>query len=201
METAVIPTQTTFKWYEIWRDVLLHPNDETFQRILADPTKKSDRAALWLIVTAVISAIGSSVISRSPFIILTIILTPVFVLIDVFLSAALAHWGAGRSNGMGTRKDVFYVFAAISAPNLLLIVVLQILEVAFGKQVLLTSVLSLALSIYVFVLYVRTIHFVEKIGYVNSCLALIIPGLLLGLVIFGIVMVLTVLVAGIGGAH
>ncbi len=188
METMTVPPAAPRKWYEIWRDVWLHPNAQTFMDILKEPDISSSRGFKWVALTGLISGLvslisimlslntlqnGLSSLENTPIVfsvmgiygLCVVVLTPIFAVLGLVISAGIYHGIAKLFHGTGEWGQLVFCFAAILAP---LFVVSSLISVLVSLQVPFLSfcfgLASLALSVYAIVLFINAIKAVEDIG-------------------------------------
>jgi hypothetical protein len=207
--TTTLPIATR-KWYEIWRDIWLHPGTATFQKILQEPDSNSTRGYKWVAVTALINVLLSiptyviSLQKTAPdvtsyyviFLLCVAVLSPIFAIIGIMITAGIYHWIAKLFGGNGDWGQLVFCLATISAPLLLLNGLFGLLSSLFGSALLSQSTAleivlylpSLALGIYTIVLNVCAIKAVEKID-TGRAIATVFSPTIIGIVI-GLCMVI-----------
>lgn len=211
MDAANMPVTTSLKWYEVWRQIYLHPSVESFLRILADPLAKPGRAYLWVAVMAVISGLlqglGFNTAGRSglgvsgPILTLGcgLIIAPVLAVIGLAFGSLIVHWIAGLFGGQGTFERMVYAYGAIEAPATLVSIIFSTLlliltggETTGGRSTLglCAAPFSLVWGIYLLILQINAIRAVEKLSTGRAILTLLFP-LILAVVLVGVCLLLT----------
>lgn len=203
--TPVMPAGSK-PFFQVWMDALTKPNEATFAEIAASPNAKATTAMLWLFIgylvefflaSLVQSAAMSSLLQRyggsnvgagsSGFIgrIVTAVCgAPIAALIGTLLFAvmvAIIQWIAKMFGGKGTFDQMFYTFAAILTPFMIVSGVVSLLA-AIPFVGLCFSILLLLAGIYVFVLEVMAVKGVNQFGWGPAIGALLIPSLVIGFV-------------------
>jgi hypothetical protein len=192
------------KWYEAWWHVWTHPGAEAFRTILRDPRATPARGFIWVAVVSVITALltlltfnlGSSQFKgleefRNGMLILYscfAILTPIFAVIGLAISAAIYRGVASLFQGTGTWDKMVYAFAAVTAPATLLAIpsffVSQFLtnpgtgDLTGVAPVCILGVFNIAIGIYTLVLMIAAIDGVENIGTGKAIAVYFLPTLL-----------------------
>jgi hypothetical protein len=205
IETIPAQPRTDRRWYEIWWDVWRHPGTVTFRSILQEPAAKAERGFIWVAVMAfigsVISSLSSMIFLRNiaptiisgsvTSLICGAISAPIVAVIGLAISAGIYHLIAKLFGGNGDWGQLAYSFAAIQAPLYLLTFFFSFLysvvlgslltqpTAALAQQLSTYSIClalpSLALSIYLLVLFVCAIQAVENIGTGRSVLTYFVP--------------------------
>ena len=188
---SAAPTQV-LKWYEVWREVVLHPSANTFERILADPTAAPVRAYAWVaIVSTLISVFGQ--IFNPDATTLSLLIYPIFVpiisLIGLAFEALILHWVAKRYHGQGSYHRMVYVLGAIYAPY-------GIIEM--GLNMVLPSVVMFLFGIFMLYLQVQAIKAAERITTSQAYWTFTLPGLLLVVLTVFIIIALVLLGPALG---
>jgi hypothetical protein len=212
METYETGQPQTYKWYEVWREVFTHPSEQTFLRILADPTASPNRAFIWVAVLAVfgglvqgllLPSLGtefSSRISTGVGLICGAIVGPIFAIIGLALGAVILHFLSTLFGGTGTYNRMVYALGAISAPTSLITYAVSALTalvsvVTKGGGSLISLCLgpvSLVVGIYAIFLEVQAIKAVEKLDTGRALLVILVPLILV--IILGVACVLLALI-------
>jgi hypothetical protein len=202
----------TYRWYEVWREVFTHPSEQTFLRILADPTASPTRAFIWVAVLAVfgglvqgllLPSLGTELsrqISTGVGLICGAIVAPIFAIIGLALGALILHFLSTLFGGTGTYNRMLYALGAISAPSSLIgyavsAVTALISVVTKGGGSLVSFCLapiSLLIGIYAIVLEVQAIKAVEKLDTGKAILVILFPLILA--IILGVVCVFLALI-------
>lgn len=201
MDASEITPGSPMKWYQVWWHVWTHPGAEAFRTILRDPTANSSRGFVWIAVTSLITAVVYSLIYSSSryfgdsvfFLLCYIILTPLFAIIGLAISAGIYRLIAGLFGGTGTWGELAYCFAAITAPASILAIPVAFLTplmidvdttgFTLGPLCLI-QLISLAVGIYSIVLFVSAIDGVENIGTGKAVLAYFIPVIVVIVLVF-----------------
>jgi hypothetical protein len=212
MENYETGQPQTYKWYEVWREVFTHPSEQTFLRILADPTASPQRAFIWVAVLAVfggliqgllLPSLGTELstrISTGVGLICGAIVVPIFAIIGLALWAVIQHFLSTLFGGTGTYNRMVYALGSISAPTSLVGVVVSAFTALIGlvtKGVgnmvsFCLAPISLAVGIYAIVLQVQAIKAVEKLDTGRALLVILVPLILV--IILGVVCVFLALI-------
>lgn len=211
METISVQPVQSRKWYQIWWDVWRHPSTESFKSLLSEPDHDAVRGLVWIgVVSLIVGFFGGLVYyftlgnrvagTYDPFIWVgcETVLTPIAAVIGVLISTAMMHGAAKVLGGTGKWGDLAFCFCAIVAPNALIGGVLTLIILPFyqlGGLFFIPWLISIAFGIYVLILQVNAISAVENIGSGKAFLAIILPGIILGLL--GVCCSLTVLIPAI----
>ncbi len=212
METIETGQPQTYKWYEVWREVFTHPSEQTFLRILADPTASPQRAFIWVAVLAVIGGILNGLvlpslgtelgrrISTGVGLICGAIVAPIFAIIWLALGALILHFLSTLFGGTGTYNRLVYALGAIRAP-------LSLITFAFSALTALVSAVTkgggnlislclapvlLVVGIYAIVLEVQAIKAVEKLDTGRALLVILVP-LILVIILLGVCFILVLI--------
>lgn len=187
------------KWYEIWRDVWLHPSSNTFRSMLADPSASASRGFTWVAVTelavGVLGALLELVLLGSNAtggvagtLVCGIIVAPIASIIGLAISAGIYHGTALIFKGAGTWSQLVYCFAAIQAPYLVIGTLLNDLSVLLissrGLLLVCAGLIGLAVGIYSLVLYVCAIDGVENFGTGKAVLTAVLPTVVILALVF-----------------
>lgn len=192
MDAPDVQSTQSLKWYEVWREVFLHPSEETFHRILADPMARPGRAFVWVAVLGVISGIIQSFSAQNvdvdfaPGITLfsLVLCIPLAAVIGLALGALIMHWIAGLFGGTGTFDRLVYAFGAIQAPATLVSVILSSIGTLLGLStgqgtsspfLICLAPFSLAWSLYLLFLDVLALKAVERLTTGKALLTLLLP--------------------------
>lgn len=195
MEAIESPEAPSLKWYEVWREVFLHPSVATFERILADPKASSTRAFLWVAVMGVIAGVIQALVNQATGIFNTaesgglkflssfvcgIFVAPIAAVVFLALGTFITHVIARALGGTGLYDRLLYCMAAISAPSTLVSVIFAILGAAgqVGTRSLLAicvAPFSLAFGIYTIVLEVLALRAAERLTTGRAILTLLMP--------------------------
>jgi hypothetical protein len=119
----------SFTWYEIWVEVYIHPSEQIFRQILADPKFHILRAFLWTFSSGALALFMVSLAfqadGKSLFILLTtailvgMLLGPFLATLAlVIISLPLVH-GSGQFRTEQDKNRFVYCVAAVLAPALL----------------------------------------------------------------------------------
>jgi hypothetical protein len=179
MDAASPALPKSLRWYEVLRDVYIHPSEKTFEHILEYPTASSRRAYIWAAVVGLLTGIlGAFTTPGVPVTvqILTVVAGPFFTLLSLAISAVVLHWCAGRYKGQGTYSQMVYALGAISVPYSLIILVLFWV---LPSRSAVSSLIQLALSLFYIYLMAQAIKAVEKLDNKRAFWTLILPLLLI----------------------
>ena len=200
MTTEIIQPVQSRKWYEIWWDVWLHPGIAPFQTILKEPNHSMTRGFIWVAVTSFIITLISSVFSalvmrnlvsdafggtmlenyatNTLSAICGVILSPIFAIIGVAISAGIYHWVAKLFRGKGNWNDLVYCLSAVTAPGTLFGGVIGIFSLLFFQNpvlIFLPVFVAFAFAVYMIVLNVNAIRAAEDVGTWEALGAIFIP--------------------------
>lgn len=197
------PHITRYSWWQVWLMATVLSNDENYQAILRDPKGVPSRGYIWILITGLISFLLSALsVSRQlselpqviygsselPFDISTLLgsslagmllLSPVFAglsVLGVIISAALYQIAARLLGGKGIFPELVYVLCAIFAPLYLVSSLTSLLPYPASVA------LGLPISLYVIYLTLKGIKAVNRFGWGSSCITMLAPGLLFGLI-------------------
>jgi hypothetical protein len=200
MTTEIIQPEKPRKWYEIWWDVWIHPGMAPFKTLLSEPGKNTTRAFIWIAVTSLITGLVSYLFSAlvtqnwmadifggelnntfggtALYSICGIIISPIFAIIGIIISAAIYHWIASFFHGKGNWSDMVYSLSAVSAPATLvggLVGIFAMLFFKFPVLIFLPSLVAFAFGVYTLILNVNAIKVTEDIGTWEAIASLFIP--------------------------
>jgi hypothetical protein len=200
MTTEIAQPVNSRKWYEIWLDVWLHPGMAPFKTILGEPGKDVKRAFIWVAITSfiatLISYLFSALVMRNWMAdafggeifknyggytlsyICGIILTPIFAILGIAVSAAVYHWIAKLLGGHGYWNDLLFCLSAVAAPATLIGGIIGIVSMLFFQNpvlVFLPTMVALAFGIYIIILNVNAIKAAEDVGTWQALGAIFIP--------------------------
>jgi len=208
MTTEIIQPVQSRKWYEIWWDVWLHPGIAPFQTILKEPNHSMTRGFIWIAVTSFIVTLISSLFSAlvirnlaadSPggmmfenyatntlSAICGVILSPIFAIIGVAISAGIYHWVAKLFRGKGNWNDLVYCLSAVTAPGTLFGGVIGIFSLLFFQNpvlIFLPVFVAFAFAVYMIVLNVNAIRAAEDVGTWEALGAIFIPTIVIVVIV------------------
>lgn len=211
METISMQPVQSRKWYQIWWDVWRHPSADSCKSLLIEPDHDPVRGFVWIGVISLIVGflvslayyfvLGSQVTGAyDPFIWVgcETVLTPIAAVIGVLISTAIMHGAAKVLGGTGKWGDLAFCFCAIAAPNTLIVGVFGLLFAPLyqkGGIFFIPWLITFAIGFYAIILQVTAISAVENIGSGKAFLAIILPGIVLGLL--GVCCTLTLLIPAI----
>ena len=200
MTAEIIQPVQPRKWYEIWWDVWLHPGIAPYQTILNEPNHSMTRGFIWIAVTSfmvtLISSLFSALVMRNlvadAFVgtmfenyatytlsaICGVILSPIFAIIGVAISAGIYHWVAKLFHGKGNWTDLVFCLSAVTAPGTLVGGVIGIFSLLFFQNpviLFLPVFVSLVLAVYIIVLNVNAIRAVEDVGTWQAIGTIVLP--------------------------
>jgi hypothetical protein len=200
MTAEIIQPEKPRKWYEIWWDVWIHPGMAPFKTLLTEPGKNTTRGFIWIAVTSLITALVSYLFSTlvtqnwmsdlfgteisnnfggyALYSICGIILSPLFAIIGISISAAIYHWIASFFHGKGNWSDMVYSLSAVAAPAALIGGIVGVFAMLFFKfpvLIFLPSLVAFAFGIYTIILNVNAIKVTEDIGTWEAIASMFIP--------------------------
>jgi hypothetical protein len=200
MTTEIIQPLKPRKWYEIWWDVWIHPGTAPFKTLLTEPGKNTTRGFIWIavtsLITGLISYLFSALVSQNwmsdifggasntnfggfaLYSICGVILSPIFAIIGIAITAAIYHWIASFFHGHGNWNDMVYSLSAVSAPAALIggvVAVFAMLFFKFPVLIFLPSLVAFAFGIYTIILNVNAIKATEDIGTWEAIASMFIP--------------------------
>ncbi len=185
-------------WYEIWLDVWTHPRAETFRSLLQESNHTPRRGFLWIAIVALLVAIITGYTSAQSFrsvepafgniyiyFICLVVLTPIFTVIGMIISAGIYHWLARLFGGKGTWGDLVFCLSAAAAPSSVVAGIIFIASYLFSALglsplVIIISLISIGVAIYGFILIVFAVKAVENISTGSAVLTMLIPTIILG---------------------
>ena len=204
MTAEIIQPVQPRKWYEIWWDVWLHPGIAPFQTILNEPNHEMTRGFIWVAVTSFIVTLVSSLFSALVMrnlaadafggtmfenyatytlsAICGVILSPIFAIIGVAISAGIYHWVAKLFHGKGNWTDLVFCLSAVTAPGTLVGGVIGIFSLLFFQNPLLIFLpvfMALAFAVYMIILNVNAIRAAEDVGTWEAIGTIFIPTIII----------------------
>ena len=192
------PVQS-LKWYEVWREVFLHPSEKTFDRILADPTATPNRAYIWVAIMSTLIGILGQFFSLNftiPSLFIAVVFSPIFGLIGLASGALLLHWIAKRYKGQGTYSRMVYALGAIFISPYYMIY--TFLQWVLSSQELLSSLVLEIFALFMVYLTAQAIKAVERINTGQAYWTLILPVLLMAVLAVFVIVALAFLSPAIG---
>jgi hypothetical protein len=182
----------------VWTFVFTRPSEDTYRILLSDPFASTNRALVWVGLAGLISsavtillnlgavrasvagAFGDTAVSRQFLGTLVSLLCGIpfaaLATMAVFaVSVGLVHFAANALGGTGEFTDLFYLFAAVSAPVSLVSSVLAAIPFV--------NCLNFAIGLYALylqVLAVKTVHQLDWPRSIGSVAVLVILALLAG---------------------
>jgi hypothetical protein len=200
VSTAPLPTM---KWYDVLREVLLHPTENTFTRILDDPAASSKRAFIWVAVYGLVYGFINAAVNTetTPLVWLTLIYSPVMAVVGLTISAFLLHLIAGRYGGQGTFNRMVYAIGTIEVTYGLLF---SILATIFGTVLIslgmVAVLVELAFGLFSIYLTAQAIKAVEQFSISKAYWTLILLILLGGVLAACLIVLLALLGPALGSA-
>jgi Yip1 domain len=204
MTTEIIQPAKPRKWYEIWWDVWIHPGLAPFSTILNEPGHDVTRGFIWVGVTSfivtLVSYLFSALVTRNLmanafggdlfrnyggyafFYICGIILSPLFAIIGIAISATIYHLFARIFKGHGNWNDLVFCLSAVSAPGTLVGGVVGLFSLLFYRTpllIFLPALVGLAFGFYMIVLNVNAIRAAEDIGTWEAIGTMFIPTIII----------------------
>ena len=187
-------------WYRVWFLALTRPRVATFSELAGQPGAKASRAFLWVFLAGCFDFLGATFVQvilvpifypgnsafegtflgRSVLWVCAFPLYGVLFLLGFMLMAALMQWLARALGGSGTFDQLAFVLGALAAPFSIITAVL-LPFVAIPYVGLCFGLLTLVLSIYILGLQVPAIMGVNRLGWDKASIALILPGIVVGL--------------------
>ncbi len=173
---------TPKNWLFLWKELLLHPNEETYVRLAANSSLKQAFFGLWIvsIFGLTINQLTSSFDSfTADKISITIRFLPVMataMLLYHTLNTAFIQWFARRLKGEGNFTSLMYLYSNISMPFLLINTMLNLLPL----KILHTG------SLYSFYLYLLATKSINRFGWGKTIVAVVVPSLILLAVLIAI---------------
>jgi len=148
METNAEPTQMSLTWLEIWRSSFFRPTVGTFTRIISDPKASIRWGLLWIAITSMVAwfvgpqkPLLSGWVSDnfgpqagSYFLLIGAIAAAIFGVILMLILADIAHGLARHFDGAGTFHQLFYCWAVMGLPFMLLSELLTYISSLFSSN-------------------------------------------------------------------
>lgn len=167
----------SLSWFETWIKALTRPSVAAYEEIISDPNAGPKRAVIWIIAISLIGLfipiIGDSLVGtgriRSIYqangliFWVSLLYTPVVVLIQVVLPVGISQLIAALLGGSGTFSELIYANAAYLAPLILITYLLIGIPYAFF--------LILPIALYAGFLYVTALKAVHKFGWGKAILS------------------------------
>lgn len=206
--SGVSQAAESFSWSEVWLRALTRPSVTTFESLLQDPNATTQRAYIWIAVSALIAYLVSLVLA-SGFLAVDerllaelmasmaicglcgAIIAPLLSVLALIINAGFAHLCARALGGPGTYGQLAYAFASYQAP----------LALISGALAAIPCVryLDIAIALYVIVLNVIAVQAVHRFGWGKSVVcAVVAPIVLLVIVACIIIALLTLLGPAVG---
>lgn len=200
-----IPESRTETVLQTWTKALTKPNEQTFIDIASSPNAKATTAYIWMFVASLIQFFLASLVQSRMMstymeqlgvstgdlgnqgfmsVVITAIcgapiaaaVSTLFFAIGVFI----VQWLAKMFGGRGTADQLAYAMASISAPYAIIAGLLSLLAAIPYVGLCFSAILTIA-GLYVLVLNVMAVKGVNQIGWGAAIGALLIPGLVIGL--------------------
>jgi hypothetical protein len=211
---SVVPGSSPLSWSQTWLNALLRPSVKTYEDIIADPQASTNRAYIWVFISALLGY-GISTLVQAGFAALRgggvpatgevsgvfgsplpslVCGVPLFALLSVFgliISAGISHFVAAGLGGTGTYSKLAYALAAYLAPLTLISGVIAGIPIP--------NCLNFPLGIYGIVLNVIAVKAVHQFSWGKALAAsiLVFAGILLVVAVF-VIVILALLGPAIG---
>jgi hypothetical protein len=163
------------KWFEIWLDVMIHPGEAVFLKILRERDHSVGRALMWVTITTLVFGVLGAFFYASTyhdmfaslfdtnlgntwgnsslwmFGICYLILTPIFAVLLLIITSGVLHSISRLFKSTGTWSDLVFCVAAINSPLAIITGIISIpnMILANNDQPLLL-LLRCAISILIF---------------------------------------------------
>lgn len=193
----------TANFIEIWVLALTRPREDTYQALAEDPALSTGRAALWILISGLVSSAVAMTLQfgqLGPIIrelgqdsdvaalaglgmaslLCLVPLFAVFTLVGQMIYIAILQFVAGALGGVGSFQGLFTASAAYIAP-------VTLVSGLLGAIPLVGACLSLPISLYAIYLGVLAVKSVNRFGWGQAVLTFIIPFIvffLCGLILF-----------------
>ncbi|MEK6256887.1 MAG: YIP1 family protein [Chloroflexota bacterium] len=188
-------------WSETWIKALTQPTEQTYEEIANDPGASTNKAYLWIAVTATISAFISISLGLLfgtygeesgglIFLLCAVVLVPMFSIIGTMISAGVTQMVAGMLGGTGSFSKLVYPYAAFYAPITLITAGLSIIPIL--------GLLAFPIGFYGLFLNVLAVKAVNQFSWgkaaISTLALLIIVGLVTACIaFFGLVLIAPVI--------
>jgi hypothetical protein len=208
MTAEIVQPARSRKWYEIWWDVWSHPGTTPFQTMLDETPNGASRGFIWIgvmafvvtLISTIFSVLGlQNLIDQAPgnlfsqysgFYSVTyicgVILSPIFAIIGIAISASIYHLFAKLFKSTGKWGDLVYCLSAVTAPSTLFGGIIALVSLLFYQIPILIFIpimVAMVFSIYVFILNVNAIRAAENIGTGQAIGTILIPVVIVGVVV------------------
>lgn len=195
---------------DTWIDAFTKPKEETYARIVAQPSASASKAFLWVFVASLLTSLVSlvagmgaqmdsirqllppEIASQLPAgadptlgigtVICGAPVGALFAVLGFAITTALIQWVAKLFGGTGTFDKLAYAFSSITVPYSVIAAVLALLGIIPFVGIL-TGLISLALGIYVIVLEVLAVKAVDRLDTGRAVGSVLLPGLVIALII------------------
>lgn len=195
---------------DTWINAFTKPREETYARIVAQPSASASKAFLWVFLASLLTSLVSVVASLSgqmetfrqmlpPEIanqlpagadasvgIGTVIcgapIGALFAVLFFAISTGLVQWVAKLFGGTGTFDKLAYAFSSFAVPYSVIASILTLLSIIPFVGIL-TGLISFALSIYVIVLEVLAVKAVNRLDTGKAVGAVLLPWLAIVLIV------------------
>lgn len=209
METTVNLVEKPWDWFDLWRNALLHPTLKTYSRIGNDPRANTKWGLIWAAIAELVSwivgpqrsllvyPIANIFGGQQVYYYVSIFGAPVAVALGVLglaLVVSILHGFARLFQGEGTVRQLFFSWAVMQLPFLLLVGLVVYVPSIFSpssreftfSKVGLTLAYSkqfIMLCIYLYLFYAQVVAFsaVEKFSIGKGFGILILLGIILGI--------------------
>jgi hypothetical protein len=195
---------------DTWIDAFTKPKEETYARIVAQPSASASKAILWVFVASLLTSLVSLVAgfggqmdsirqllppeiasqlpaNAAPSMGIGAIVcgVPVGALVSVLgfaIATALIQWVAKLFGGTGTFDKLAYAFSAITVPYSIVSAILALLAMIPFVGIL-TGLIGFALIFYVIVLEVLAVKAVDRLDTGKAVGSVLLPGLAIALLV------------------
>lgn len=206
--SVVSQAADSLSWSEVWLRALTRPSVATFESLLQDPNATTQRAYIWIAVSALIAYLVSLVLAfvfvaaEDGMIVELIgsmaicgfcgaIIAPLLSVLALMINAGLAHLCARALGGPGTYSQLAYAFSSYQAPLALISGVIFVVPCV--------RYLDIAIALYVIVLNVIAVQAVHRFSWGKSVFcAVIVPIVLVVIVACVIIAILTLIGPAVG---
>jgi len=208
METETDPSQMSLKWFWIWRNAFLRPTINTFSRIISHPKASTKWGITWMAISAFIfwfvgpqrqllSAIVADQFGLHTlfyFLLIGSIPATILGVIGLLINAAIVHGFSRLFNGAGTFHHLFYCWAVMQLPFILISGLLLNLPSIFPSSreltfstvgiIFNTTTLLTAAGVILYLIYAEVVAFsaVEKFRIGKGFSILILLAVIVGIV-------------------
>jgi len=196
---------------DTWIDAFTKPKEETYARIVAQPSASVSKAFLWVFVASLLTSLVSivagfgggqmeslrqllppEIASQLPAnagpsigigtIICGVPIGAVLAVLGFAIGTGLVQWVAKLFGGTGTFDKLAYAFSSITVPYSVVAAVLGLLGLIPFVGIL-TGLIGFALGIYVIVLEVLAVKAVDRLDTGRAVGSVLLPGLVIFLLV------------------